>query len=245
MGTDNLDCASCVERNGFSIVPDVLGKNQLKQLINALSGFTTETGVRSRGGLYAIRNLLQLSTVCRELAWSAQLRTLVEAVLPASPMPVRATLFDKTANANWLVPWHQDLTICVKTKLEVPGYGPWSKKAGVWHVQPPDSVLARILSVRIHLDDCSDRNGALRVLPGTHLLGRLSAAQIAERQQASDSIICEVEAGGLLFMRPLLLHASSAGFEPGHRRVIHIDYASGHLDGGLQWATGTSGQQGA
>jgi hypothetical protein len=81
---------------------------------------------------------------------------------------VPATLFDKTADANWLVPWHQDLTICVKKKVDVPGYGPWTIKAGVPHVQPPVAILDRRLAVRIHLDNCSERNGALRVLPGTH-----------------------------------------------------------------------------
>jgi ectoine hydroxylase-related dioxygenase (phytanoyl-CoA dioxygenase family) len=118
------------------------------------------------------------------------------------------------------VPWHQDLTISVSAKLDVPEYGPWTKKAGVWHVQPPASVSERMLSVRIHLDDCSESNGALRVLPGTHRLGRLNAVQIAEQQRMSASVTCVVDVGGVLLMRPLLLHASSAASESIHRRVF-------------------------
>jgi ectoine hydroxylase-related dioxygenase (phytanoyl-CoA dioxygenase family) len=110
-------------------------------------------------------------------------------------------------------------------------------KAGIWHVQPPASILDRMLSVRIHLDDCTESNGALRVLPGTHRLGRLNAVQITERQRLATSVSCVVDAGGVVLMRPLLIHASSAASEATHRRVIHIDYASCQLDGGLRWAT--------
>lgn len=81
----------------------------------------------------------------RELAWSVKVRSIAEDTAEDSAFPVRATLFDKTADANWLVPWHQDLTICVDARVEVPGYGPWTKKADVGHVQPPTSVLVRML----------------------------------------------------------------------------------------------------
>jgi ectoine hydroxylase-related dioxygenase (phytanoyl-CoA dioxygenase family) len=133
------------------------------------------------------------------------------------------------------VPWHQDLTICVITRADVLGYGPWTIKAGVCHVQPPISVLENMLSVRIHLDDCDESNGALRVLPGTHNLGRLIAAQISEQQRLAASISCAAQKGDVVLMRPLLLHASSAASKAVHRRVIHLDYASSQLDGGLQW----------
>jgi len=223
--------------SGFSILPDVFGKTEVAQLIHAISGLGNENGVRSRGGVYAIRNLLELSPAMKDLADSIKLRSLVAGSLGNSALPVRATLFDKTGGANWLVPWHQDLTICVAARLDVPGYGPWTKKAGVWHVQPPVPVLQRMLSVRIHLDDCTESNGPLRVLPGTHTLGRLTAAEIAEQQRLVPSINCVVAAGGVVLMRPLLLHASSAASAAVHRRVVHIDYAASELDGGLHWAT--------
>ena len=226
-----------VEQDGFSILPGVLGKREIERLINAISNIADESGVRSRGGVYAIRNLLQLSPVIRELACSAKVRSIVEETLQNSASPVRATLFDKTGGANWLVPWHQDLSICVDTRLDVTGYGPWTMKAGIWHVQPPTYILDRMLSVRIHLDDCNESNGALRVLPGTHRFGRLNAVQIAERQRLATSVSCVIGAGGVVLMRPLLIHASSAASETTHRRVIHIDYASCQLDGGLRWAT--------
>jgi len=179
----------------------------------------------------------EASRPIRELADSPKMRAIVETHLGTSAFPVRGTLFDKIVGANWLVPWHQDLTICVADRIDVPGYRPWTRKAGVFHVQPPASVLEGMLSVRIHLDRCEESNGALRVVPGTHKLGRLTAARIAEEQRARASIACVARAGDVLSMRPLLLHAFSAAAQAAHRRVVHIGYATSHLDGGLRWPT--------
>jgi ectoine hydroxylase-related dioxygenase (phytanoyl-CoA dioxygenase family) len=225
-----------IEEYGFSILRNVFSKSEVEILIESISKIDREEGVRSRGGVYAIRNLLQLSPVVRELAYSSRLRSIVEEILPDDSLPVRATLFDKTTGANWLVPWHQDLTVCVDERLDVPGYGPWTRKAGVWHVQPPASILERMLSLRIHLDDCDESNGALRVLHGTHRIGRLNAAGIADQQRTATAVSCIVGAGGIVLMRPLLIHSSSAASKATHRRVIHIDYASCSPDGGLRWA---------
>ena len=103
---------------------------------------------------------------------------LVRPHLPAEPVPVRGIYFDKRPETNWLVAWHQDLTLALKERVEVPGFGPWSLKEGVPHVQPPVGMLEQMLSVRLHLDDADATNGALRVLPGTHRLGRLNAEAI-------------------------------------------------------------------
>ena len=138
--------------------------------------------------------------------------------------------------ANWKVPWHQDLTIEVRKKLDVSGFGPWSTKAGVVHVQPPASTLENMLAVRIHLDDCDESNGPLRVIPGSHRLGRLTSEQIL-RIAAQPAVRCTVPAGGVMLMRPLLVHASSACRDPRHRRVIHLEFAAGALPAGLEWHT--------
>jgi len=226
------------DRNGFAILPSVFEPAGIDRLIDAVSRIAEDRGVRSRGGVYAIRNLLEVPAPVRQLACSPKVNARVAAHLGAGAFPVRGTLFDKIAGANWLVPWHQDLTICVADRIDVPGYGPWTRKAAVHHVQPPAAVLEGMLSVRIHLDDCGESNGALRVLPGTHKLGRLTAAQIAGEQRSRPSVACVACAGDVLLMRrPLLVHASSAASQADHRRVIHIDYTSCQLDGGLRWLT--------
>jgi ectoine hydroxylase-related dioxygenase (phytanoyl-CoA dioxygenase family) len=125
--------------------------------------------------------------------------------------------------------------------MDVPGYGPWTTKAGMCHVQPPVPILESMLSVRTHLDDCDESNGALRVIPGTHRLGRLTHERILEQQRSAGYVSCAVRAGGVVLMRPLLLHASSAASNANHRRVIHIDYTSSSLDGGLRWSIVAAG----
>jgi ectoine hydroxylase-related dioxygenase (phytanoyl-CoA dioxygenase family) len=128
----------------------------------------------------------------------------------------------------------QDLTIVVRERREVPGFGPWTIKAGINHVQPPADILNHILGIRLHLDESGPDNGPLRVVPGSHKQGRLSAEKVAEWQKAN-SVVCTVPRGGALLMRPLLLHASSACVAPKPRRVIHLEFAAGPLPGGLEW----------
>lgn len=148
---------------------------------------------------------------------------------------MRAIYFDKSPDANWLVAWHQDLTIAVRERVEAAGFGPWSMKGGVPHVQPPMEMLERMITVRLHLDDADAGNGALRVLPGSHRFGRLSTEKIQELRATEPEALCVANAGDVLLMRPLILHASGRSNSPKHRRILHIEYAGFDLPPGLQW----------
>ena len=128
------------------------------------------------------------------------------------------------------------VTIAVRERIEVDGYSAWSVKEGVHSVHPPASVVQRMISVRVHLDRCDEQNGALRVIPGSHGAGRLTAAERTELLAQSMEVTCAFEAGGALVMRPLLMHASSPSQSPSHRRVVHLDFAVGSLEGGLEWS---------
>lgn len=153
-----------------------------------------------------------------------------------TPRAVRAIFFDKSPDTNWLVTWHQDLTIAVKEKREVAGFGPWSVKDGQPHVQPPAELLERMLTLRLHLDDADAENGALRVLPCSHALGKLDSARIQSLRTEIPEHLCAAKAGDVLLMRPLLLHASGKSTSTRHRRILHIEFADFDLPEGLQWA---------
>ena len=163
------------------------------------------------------------------------LAELVRSHLSADPIPVRGIYFDKRPETNWLVAWHQDLTLALKEQAVLPGFGPWSVKEGVPHVQPPMGLLEEMLTARLHLDDTDASNGALRVLSGTHRLGRLSAEAIQSCRETQKEILCEAKAGDVLLMRPLLLHASSRSTSPKRRRVLHIEFAGFQLPKPLEW----------
>jgi len=212
------------EQYGFAMVSNVFSRSDSETLSRAL-------GLNSGAGR---RGLLAVPAVA-EISRSEKVLKLVRPHVGDRAKPVRAIYFDKSQDANWLVAWHQDLTIAVQSRVDVPGFGPWSTKDGVPHVQAPVAILERMLAVRIHFDDCDETNGALRVLPGTQRLGRLSSERIQELRSQVNEIVCCASAGDVMLMRPLLLHASSKSGGNGHRRVLHIEYAGFELPGGLQW----------
>jgi hypothetical protein len=215
--------------SGFYLEKSLIGPTTLASLkALAEEGVVTEEG---RGG---VRNLLDVAAF-RELAESVPLLGLAREILGKEAFVVRGILFDKTSDSNWKVPWHQDVTIAVKNRNETEGYSPWSIKAGVVHVQAPATVLEKMISMRIHLDDCPAENGALRVLPATHRRGKLDHAAIEAEISRGVPVTCEARAGDALVMRPLLIHASSPSSAPNHRRVIHFDYANVELPSGLDW----------
>jgi ectoine hydroxylase-related dioxygenase (phytanoyl-CoA dioxygenase family) len=185
-----------------------------------------------RGGQ---RNVLTTAPAVVRLARDPAVRAVAMAVLGSEAAVVRALYFDKTPQANWKVAWHQDLTIAVQVQRDVPGYGAWSRKAGVWHVQPPAAVLEHMLAVRVHLDDSTTENGSLRVLEGSHRDGKLGVAEIEGWKARAPVQECLVPRGGILAFRPLLLHASSPARQPYHRRVVHLEFAAVELAGGLEW----------
>ncbi len=224
-----------VEHDGFALVPEVLGTDAVSPLIAAIGRAGEGTGSQRRGSVYALRNLLEDVPEVAELAESPAVRSLVAPVLGPGCFPVRGILVDKTPEANWNVVWHQDLSIAVRERKEADGFGSWSEKAGVVHVQPPARILERMLTVRLHLDDCDETNGPLLVLPRSHRDGRLTTPEIQQRRTVMPSVACPVPSGGALLMRPLLLHASSASQSPRHRRVIHLEYAAEPLPAGLRW----------
>jgi hypothetical protein len=213
---------------GFQVSPAVLDAERIAPL-------QREAERLAHAGSAGCRGVLGRSPMIRELAFSNPFRSLAETALPASAFPVRAILFDKTPDTNWKVPWHQDLAIAVAERCEVEGFGPWSVKDDMPHVHAPVWLLERMVTLRLHLDDCPADNGALRVLPGSHREGKLSAEQIVAWKERVPETVCEVPAGGVLRMRPLLLHASSVATRPGHRRVLHIEFACEPLPGGLRW----------
>jgi ectoine hydroxylase-related dioxygenase (phytanoyl-CoA dioxygenase family) len=229
------DIASEVEHRGFTAVEGVLSPELVASLVSVLDSINHNGAVRRRGGIFAVRNLLDISKEVRALATSDAIRELVEPVLGAQFLPVRGIMFDKIRDANWKVPWHQDVTIAVHERVESEGFGPWSVKADVLHVQPPASVLENMISVRLHLDRCGEENGALRVIPGSHQSGRIPEEKISDIRECQPEEVCIVDVGGALLMRPLLLHASSPSSIAGHRRVIHMDFASVALPNGMRW----------
>ena len=204
---------------GFEIVPNVFHGSELAPVDLALE---SHRETRSKAGA---RHLLRVPSV-GVLANDGRLLDIARAMLGRRPIPFRATLFDKSVGANWLVVWHQDTALPLQRRVEAHGWGPWSVKAGVVYAHAPASALAEVVALRVHLDDSDSANGPLRVLPGTHTLGVLSDERIGHLQRDIVPLECLSLAGGVVAMRPLLVHASSKSRDRRPRRVLHIEYAT-------------------
>jgi hypothetical protein len=221
---------STLERDGYAVDRVLLSRSEVLWLREELARLTSPED--RRGG---VRSLGLRSEAVRRLAAEGLPAALAKEILGKGARPVKITAFDKTPRANWKVPWHQDLTIAVQEKREAEGFGPWSLKEGIHHVQPPAGILSRMLAVRVHLDETPEENGALRVVPGSHRLGRISLSDVPAWRRRLGEAVCPVAEGGAMMMRPLLLHASSSSRAGEHRRVIHIEYAGFDLPLGLRW----------
>lgn len=225
-----------IEQDGYAVLENSIDSDTLELLEKELQHVEIDHLASQRAGkAFGLRNLMTAAPLTRDLANSPSLRSIVEPVLGVTARVVRAIYFDKHKDANWKVAWHQDLTIAVREQRDVEGFRAWSVKAGITHVQPPVAVLEQMLTLRVHMDDANETNGALRVLPGTHRYGRLEPHQIQHFKQQQELVTCSVARGGILAMRPLLLHSSLPSLNPSHRRVLHFEYASTDLPAGLEW----------
>lgn len=225
-------------REGFALVENVLSHEQTLRCIEwterARTENTSSSAVSNSSGVYALRNLVDVVPETTELLKHPALTSIVTAILGQNAFLVRSTLFDKTNGANWGVFWHQDLAIAVKERHEIPAFHAWTKKAGVVCVQPPIEILSQILTVRLSLDPCHADNGALKVLPVSHT-AKWNSGDIDQMTHGGNEVLCETRAGGAVLMSPLTLHASSPMNVPGHRRVIHFEFAAMELPEPLDW----------
>jgi ectoine hydroxylase-related dioxygenase (phytanoyl-CoA dioxygenase family) len=177
---------------------------------------------RGRAGA---RHLMRHAAV-QDVANDPRLIAIAREFLGPSAMPYRATLFDKSSSRNWLITWHQDTALPLHARRDdVAGWGPWSIKSGIVYAHAPAAALSRIVALRLHFDDSCQDNGPLRVLPGTHAHGVLTEPAIDRFVRDIAPVDCLVPRGGIIAMRPLLLHASSKATSDRPRRVLHIEYA--------------------
>jgi hypothetical protein len=179
--------------------------------------------------------LASLSSAQHTLSVTGPIGGVAASLFGRDAKPVRALLLDKSADTNWSLDWHQDRTICVKRRLDAPGFGPWTVKAGRHHVAPPLDLLSGMITLRVHLDDAGPDNGPLLIAPGSHRLGRISEGDIEEAVNRCGIYVCLAELGDVWAYSTPILHASKAARFPSRRRVLQIDYAADELPFGLEW----------
>ncbi len=219
---------------GHALLTGLVTPAQLNDLVSALT-LATSRHQRPGRAAYAARDLLALPAVA---AWvrCAPVQAVVAALLAPGAAAISAVLFDKQPEANWRVPWHQDLTAPLRARLDLPGWVLWSIKDGRPHVRLPDLHSVQRLALRLHLDDCGADNAPLEVLPGSHRDGPLEADGIQRWCARVPRSFLTAARGEVLAVHPLLLHASAPALAPGQRRVLHVEWCAAPLPPGLAWA---------
>jgi ectoine hydroxylase-related dioxygenase (phytanoyl-CoA dioxygenase family) len=215
--------------DGYFVTDKLLTDSWIEELSQVVDS-SLQNAVRPSGK----RGVLSLPLIAR-LAASCEIRAVVEELIGRDARCVRGIFFDKSPNANWAVPWHQDLAVALKERKEVPGFGPWSVKDGVPHAHAPTDVLTKMVTVRLDLDGSDPSNGSVKLLPGSHRQGRVSDSDIAHQAATGEIVDSVVPKGAALVMSPLVAHSSNQATSPARRRIVHLEFAAVDLPGGLEW----------
>src|SRR5262249_21698165 len=203
-----------LERDGAERIEKALSEDEFRAL-NELA--------RRHDGMSAGSRFAHDETLSRILAPNGTMDRIAKSRLGGDAQPVRAILFDKQPGANWALGWHQDRTIAVRSRKDVPGFGPWSKKSGIDHAEPPFEYIERMITLRAHLDACGNNNAPLLIIPGSHRLGRIPVQDIEGIVSQHKAAACLANPGDVWLYATAILHASEAAGSPTHRRVLHVD----------------------
>lgn len=236
MSVKNLESyKSHILEYGFSVINKVFSDKEVEEIVSVLDRIdTSKENFRKSQDLFAIRQFLKEVPEIKDLIFNDSVQQIIREIFGEKYFVVKSIYFDKPETSNWYVAYHQDLTISVDKKLELPDFGPWTTKQNQFAVQPPLNILENIYTIRIHLDDTDENNGALKVVPKSHAKGIYRPETIDWTIETE--YICNVEKGGIMIMKPLTLHGSNRTTNGNRRRVIHIEFSDRELPEVLQWS---------
>ncbi|MCP4520857.1 MAG: phytanoyl-CoA dioxygenase family protein [Cytophagales bacterium] len=223
---------------GFALVENIYSAEEIQEILTVIEKKSAEgenEHFRKQQDLFAIRNFLGECPELVPLIFTKNFEKLIEDHTNEKEnyFVVKSIYFDKPPLSNWYVIWHQDLMIQVNQKEELEGFSAWTCKKGEYAVLPPQNILENIITLRIHLDDTTRDNGALKVIPQSHQLGIIKKDEVNLNYERA--VICECNQGAVMLMKPLLFHASDKTINEERRRVIHIEMASMELLNNLDW----------
>lgn len=226
-----IGAAKKLEHKGYAILNNVLNLRELRKLKKAID---QSLELQTNKGKFSERALLQKHPNLADFVFSKSVLNIIKSI-DKNAFLTKSIYFDKNEENNWYVAWHQDRAINVSQKKEVKGYTGWTKKDDIISVHPPVEVNHNIFTIRIHLDEVNEKNGGLQIIPGSHKKIHTDAerALITENTEPQ---VCEIAEGGIMLMKPLLLHKSAKSVNQKRRRIIHLEFASDELAKGLDWA---------
>ncbi|MEO5645829.1 MAG: phytanoyl-CoA dioxygenase family protein [Bacteroidia bacterium] len=224
-----------IAENGFTTLDDIYSDQEIEQILLTIDqADNNKETFRKSADIFAIRQFLKEIPATIDLVFNDNLKNVVRQLFGYNYFVVKSIYFDKPETSNWYVSYHQDLTISVDKKVELENFGPWTTKQNQFAVQPPLEIMENIYTIRIHLDDTDENNGALRVIPKSHLKKVYRPETINWTKEKKTT--CNVKKGGIMIMKPLILHSSSRTTNNKKRRVIHIEFTNKELPTAIKWA---------
>lgn len=224
-----------MEQKGFCIINSIYSSDEIQSIVNLIDTLnTSKPTFRKSEDLFAIRQFIKELPEIKELVFNKNLQSVINTIAGNDYFIVKSIYFDKPEKSNWFVSYHQDLTISVDKKVETEGFNFWTSKHNQFAVQPRLSLLENIFTIRIHLDDTDEENGALKIIEGSHLKQIYRPETIDWKTEKET--FCNVEKGGIMLMKPLLLHGSNRTVNQKRRRVIHIEFSNIILPEETNWA---------
>jgi len=224
-----------IKKDGFTVIENVFSKNEVQQLVTLIENEDhSKDTFRRSSDLFAIRQVIKEVPALYAIIFNDNLKDIIFKLFGTDYFIVKSIYFDKPETSNWYVSYHQDLTISVCEKIDSEGFSNWTVKHNQYAVQPPLEILENIVTIRIHLDDTDAENGALNIIPGSHNKGIYRPETIDWTMEQEKN--CPVPEGGIMIMKPLLLHSSKRTSNNKRRRVIHIEFSSIELPNNLCWA---------
>ncbi len=223
-----------LEENGFSVLADLYSDNEISGILACIENAEQNgNSFMKTKDLFAIRQLIKNVPELADLLFNKKLTKLISDLSKSDYFLTKAIYFNKPSESNWFVAYHQDLSISVNQKTELENYSNWTFKKGQYGVQPPLEILEDTMTIRIHLDKTDKNNGALKVIPKSHLKGIIRAD--SQDWNIENEFACEVKRGGAMLMKPLTLHASNRTTNGKKRRVIHLEFNKHNLTEPLAW----------
>lgn len=224
-----------MEQKGFCIIKGIYSSDEIQSIITLIDTLnTSKPTFRKSEDLFVIRQFIKELPEIKKLVFNENLQSAINTIAGNDYFIVKSIYFDKPEKSNWFVAYHQDLTISIDKKIEMEGFNFWTSKHEQYAVQPPTSLLENIFTIRIHLDDTDEENGALKIIEGSHFK-QICRPETIDWKSEKETY-CNVEQGGIMLMKPLLLHGSNRTTNQKRRRVIHIEFSNTVLPEGINWS---------
>jgi len=191
--------------HGYQIIDDFICKESLEAINRDIE---SHEKIKDRYGIgHAEKALLAVNNYVSSLEFIEKAQLYLDGNVEIK----RAIVFNKTEDNNWAIGWHQDRAMTISNE-DV-------KKL-------PLDWINKMITICIHLDDVSEKNGCMKIMPKTHKIGLLSPQKINEYTAENSEVYCEGSAGSALVMRSHMIHGSDFGSHPSQRRVLHLELCS-------------------